>query len=270
MYHSLIPLEFYNEPVERLNVVLQVFFVQEATMKYCELENAIMMNMVKDSSVLSKEEELELIRKYQAGNQKALEKLISANIKFAIKEAGKYEGRGMDKADLISEACLGMIVAAGKFDISKNLRFVTYAVWWIRDAIQHALFDGGQLIHLPRAKRNDPELNAKFANVASLDKLIGDEEDGLSLSDLVRSEEICDTENDAVWNVCAEEVMDSMQSLTETERMILEMHYGINSEYRTYNLREISEVTGYTKEGVRQIIERATNRLRRETQFYAA
>jgi len=231
-------------------------------MKHSELENAVIMNMVKDSVLISREEEMNLIRKAQAGDNRAMEKLISAHVKFAIKEAGKFEGHGIEKADLVSEACLGMIVAAKKFDVTRNIRFITYAVWWIRDSIQRAIWSGGSLIHLPKSKANDPLLNEKFGRVVSMDKIIGDDSDGVTLGDIMRCEEVCDTEEEAVSNLCSDQVAESMETLPSVERLILKMHFGINDERRPHTLAEIGDATGYSKEGVRQIIARAKQKLR--------
>lgn len=246
----------------------------ESFVKY--LENVTKCDMI------SKEEEIELAREIKLGNQKACDKLVKANLRFVISVAKQYVGRGLSLEDLVSEGNIGLIKAAQKFDESRGIKFISYAVWWIRQSIIQSLSDNSRMIRLPnnqiailnKVKTAQSELEMQFGRQAtseelsnyldieldkidlviqssspttSLDLQIG--EDDMTLLDTISSDSRCD---DLVNQSDLElEISKMLGSLSERERLVITSVFGIDTSQKT--LQELAIQLGVTSERVRQI-----------------
>lgn len=246
----------------------------ESFVKY--LENVTKCDMI------SKEEEIELAREIKLGNQKACDKLVKANLRFVISVAKQYVGRGLSLEDLVSEGNIGLIKAAQKFDESRGIKFISYAVWWIRQSIIQSLSDNSRMIRLPnnqiailnKVKTAQSELEMQFGRQAtseelsnyldieldkidlviqssspttSLDLQIG--EDDMTLLDTISSDSRCD---DLVNQSDLElEISKMLGSLSERERLVITSVFGIDCSQKT--LQELAIQLGVTPERVRQI-----------------
>ncbi len=247
--------------------------------------------------LISHEEEYELAVKAKNGDKAAREKLLRANLRFVVSVAKKFRGQGLPLSDLINEGNIGLITALDKFEPEKGYHFISYAVWWIRQAIMKAISEKGRTVRLPLNRSNelmqiqkaqkaimhdketsDPSVE-DIAAVTGLDsKLINDL---LSISGEIvsfdspvrKGEESDSTFGDFIEDEATgpeEEVIDSsMKSavrsllavLSDKERNIIEMRFGLNNE-KPMSLKEIGEVYGLTKERIRQIEKRALEKLR--------
>lgn len=246
----------------------------ESFVKY--LENVTKCDMI------SKEEEIELAREIKLGNQKACDKLVKANLRFVISVAKQYVGRGLSLEDLVSEGNIGLIKAAQKFDEERGIKFISYAVWWIRQSIIQSLSDNSRMIRLPnnqiailnKVKTAQSELEMRFGRQAtseelsnyldieldkidlviqssspttSLDLQIG--EDDMTLLDTISSDSRCD---DLVNQSDLElEISKMLGSLSERERLVITSVFGIDCSQKT--LQELAIQLGVTPERVRQI-----------------
>lgn len=246
----------------------------ESFVKY--LENVSKCDMI------TPEEEIELARRIKLGDQKACDKLVSANLRFVISVAKKYVGSGLSLEDLVSEGNVGLIKAAKKFDCDRGIKFISYAVWWIRQSIMQALADNSRMIRLPqnqiailnKVKTAQSELEMELGRqatseelsdylqieldkielslqslnrVTSLDTKIG--EDDLTIEDTISSS----SETDVIVNQSdiKTSVKDLLLKLNQRERRVIESVFGITG--KEMSLSEISKELGVTPERVRQI-----------------
>lgn len=152
--------------------------------------NKFFMNQIEKESLLSVEKEL--VKKAWVGNKDARNKLVTSNLRFVVKIAGNYRGQGLDFEDLVSEGIEGLIIAATKFNPSKDNKFITYAVWWIRQSIQKALYETGRNVKLPQ-NRKDEFLSSKW-KMASLDAVYGEDEDADTLGNFISDSRIKNSE----------------------------------------------------------------------------
>ncbi len=245
-------------------------------------------------SMITPEEEADLARKIHNGDDDALEKLVQANLRFVVSVAKQYQHQGLSLSDLINEGNLGLIKAAKRFDETKGFKFISYAVWWIRQSILQALAEQGRLVRLPQNKigtynkankamlafeqefEREPtheELadileitEVEIRNVfnsntrhTSIDSPIHDTED-LSLGDLLESSEEADeiVMEDSLKN----EITRVLNTLNLREAEIIRCYFGLDGEEGP-TLDEIGEKYDLTKERIRQIKERAIKRLQR-------
>ncbi len=249
---------------------------------------------VRRKPVPTPEEEVKLGRLIQQGNEEALNELIERNLRFVIQVAGKYKGYGLPLADLINEGNLGLMHVARKFDPERGVRFITYAVWWIRQAVLHALAEGGNAVRLPikqaealtklrqkfeqmrQVQGIDPtleelaaELDMKPAEVAdllrvyrpqlSLDAPIKDEHEATKL-DFMQSGSIPSSEEAFFHSAMIQEVHTLLDLLESRESKILRARFGFDGKAKS--LAEIGRELGLSRERVRQIESRARNKLR--------
>lgn len=209
--------------------------------------------------------------------------LILGNLRFVISVAKPFQGQGLDLADLISEGNIGLIRASESFDPNKKVKFISYAVWWIRQSIMSSLNDNARTIRLPsnviqehhKIKKtvldeNDKEFSKKYHEQAShfvpycvnLDDPINDEGD--QLIDIVVNK---DAVNPEMYLINDEErkkhVRNALSILEDKERLIIEKYFGLNGVQS--NLEDLGEEFGYTKERIRQLKERAMKKLRNES-----
>jgi len=247
---------------------------------------------------LSPEEEIAVAKKVKEGSQEALEKLTTANLRFVVSVAKDYQGQGLPLSDLINEGNLGLIKAAHRFDETRGFKFISYAVWWIRQSILQALAEHSRIIRLPlnrvgnitkiskaseklqhdlkrkpRPGEIADELDMKPEEVSdaiqisrrhySLDKPFRDGESN-SLMDVIEDNEGEEPDEDLMSESLKQEVMDALGTLSDRERTVLEMYFGIGRDY-ALTLNEIGDEFGLTRERIRQIKEKALRRLRHKS-----
>jgi RNA polymerase primary sigma factor len=245
--------------------------------------------------LISREEEAELARRIRQGDQEALDKLVRSNLRFVVSVAKKYQNQGVSLSDLINEGNLGLIRAAHKFDETKGIKFISYAVWWIRQAILQALAEQSRIVRVPlnragtlhrigkRANALLQELGreATHAEIAegmditeeevaktmsisqvhlSLDAPLTPGEDNRLLDYL--PDTMHPTPEDQTFDkALTEAIEDSLGGLKEREAKILRLYFGIDGA-DPMTLEEIGSQLGITRERVRQIKEKALSRLR--------
>ena len=245
--------------------------------------------------LLTPDEEVTLAQRIKEGDQLALEKLTKANLRFVVSVAKQYQNQGLSLGDLINEGNLGLIKAAQRFDETRGFKFISYAVWWIRQSILQALAEQSRIVRLPlnrvgslnKISKTFSELEQKFEREPSPDELaevlevttaevvdtmkisgrhvsmdapfVQGEEN--SLLDVLEndSEETPDQElmNDSLRR----EVQRALSTLTQREADVISLYFGLNGEH-SMTLEEIGEKFNLTRERVRQIKEKAIRRLR--------
>ena len=244
--------------------------------------------------LITVEEEVELAQRIRKGDQRALEKLTRANLRFVVSVAKQYQNQGLSLPDLINEGNLGLIKAAEKFDDTRGFKFISYAVWWIRQSILQALAEQSRIVRLPlnqvgslnkinkafsrfeqeHERRPSPEelaetLDLPAEKVAdtlrvsgrhiSVDAPFVEGEDN-SLLDVLVNDDSPVADKTLINESLSTEVERALATLTERERDIIRLFFGINCQEMT--LEEIGEKFGLTRERVRQIKEKAIRRLR--------
>ncbi len=245
--------------------------------------------------LIDRDEEVVLARGIRAGNGEALDKLVRSNLRFVVSVAKKYQNQGVLLPDLINEGNLGLIRAAHKFDETKGIKFISYAVWWIRQAILQALAEQSRIVRVPlnRAgalhrigKRSstllqelgreptvdeiaeDLELSrdevAATLSISrshlSLDAPITPGEDG-RLMDYLPDQLSPDPEDSAYTKALKDTIDDALQGLQEREAKVLRLYFGLDDQ-EPMTLEDIGALLGITRERVRQIKEKALTRLR--------
>ena len=246
---------------------------------------------------LTADEEKDLGRRIQRGDHKALQRLVEANLRFVVSYAKRYRGLGLSFLDLIHEGTLGLIEAAKRFDPERNVKFISYAVWWVRQAIFHALSEHTRVFRLPQKlsgqiskvgsarQRLTTELNRSPTNeevaektslslqeVEDLLKVAGDDlslssavgEDGtLELGDTLEQETIPSVELELMKSSFEEQIRKAMlEELDEKEQGVIKMRFGLDGE-EPRTLQEIGEELGLSRERIRQIESKAKEKLRR-------
>lgn len=247
--------------------------------------------------MISMEEEVELAQRIRRGDKKALEKLTKANLRFVVSVAKQYQNQGLSLPDLINEGNVGLIKAAEKFDETRGFKFISYAVWWIRQSILQALADQSRIVRLPlnqtgavnkinRALSKFEQENERRPNVEELSEVIDlpmekideamtantyhvsvdapfAEGDDNSLLDIMINENSPMADRQLVKESLQAEIKTALKVLNERERNVVEAFFGIDRPEMT--LEEIGEKYGLTRERVRQIKEKAIRRLRNST-----
>ena len=208
--------------------------------------------------LVSPEEEVELSQRIRKGDQKALEKLTRANLRFVVSVAKQYQNQGLSLPDLINEGNLGLIKAAEKFDETRGFKFISYAVWWIRQSILQALAEQSRMIDIPQDKISDT-LRVSGRHV-SVDAPFVEGEDN-SLLDVIPNDDSPMADRGLVNESLSTEIERSLQILTTREREIIKSFFGIGCQEMT--LEEIGERLDLTRERVRQIKEKAIRKLKK-------
>lgn len=247
--------------------------------------------------LISVEEEVELAQRIKQGDRKALEKLTKANLRFVVSVAKQYQNQGLSLPDLINEGNVGLIKAAEKFDETRGFKFISYAVWWIRQSILQAIAEQSRIVRLPlnqvgsvnkinrvlnkfeQEHERRPSIDEIADNVdipqdkieeamkvssrhVSVDAPFADGEDN-SLLDVLPNNDSPMADKKLVLESLREEINRALQTLNERERNIIEAFFGINQPEMT--LEEIGDKYGLTRERVRQIKEKAIRHLRHST-----
>jgi RNA polymerase primary sigma factor len=245
--------------------------------------------------LISAEEEVELAIRIKEGDQQALEKLTKANLRFVVSVAKQYQNQGLGLGDLISEGNLGLIKAAQRFDQTRGFKFISYAVWWIRQSIMQSIAEHARLVRLPlnrigsinkinrvfrdleQKHEREPtaeEVGAQLEMTAeevihamslkarhvSMDAPIGESEDGTML-DIMISEDEINPDDHLIRDSLKVEVERALSTLTHKEREVISFFFGLNC-HGILTLEEIGSQMGLTRERVRQIKEKAVRRLR--------
>jgi len=245
--------------------------------------------------LLTPEEEVELAKRIREGDQRALEKLTKANLRFVVSVAKQYQNQGLSLGDLINEGNLGLIKAAQRFDETRGFKFISYAVWWIRQSILQALAEQSRIVRLPlnrvgslnKITKTYSELEQKLEREPSPEELaealdmspseVSDTirisgrhvsvdapfvpgEDN-SLLDVLENENESSPDLDLMHESLRKEVHRAIQTLGEKEQKVIELYFGLNGHH-TMTLEEIGEKFNLTRERVRQIKEKAIRRLR--------
>ena len=253
---------------------------------------------ISKEELLTVEEEVELAARVKKGDQKALETLTRANLRFVVSVAKQYQNQGLSLPDLINEGNLGLIKAAERFDETRGCKFISYAVWWIRQSILQAIAEQSRIVRLPLnqvssvnkisqvlsrfeqenerrpsvdeiseqvdlpLEKIDEALSINGKHV-SVDAPFADGEDN-SLLDVLVNDNSPSADKQLVLESLRQEIQKALSCLNERERMIIEAYYGIEQPEMT--LEEIGTRYGLTRERVRQIKEKAIRRLRNNTQ----
>jgi RNA polymerase primary sigma factor len=245
--------------------------------------------------LITAEEEVALAKKIKQGDQKALGKLISANLRFVVSVAKQYQNQGLSLPDLINEGNLGLIKAAQRFDETRGFKFISYAVWWIRQSILQSLAEQARIVRLPLNKIGSVnKVNNAFARLEQeyqreptseeiaelLDMVTKDVKEAMKVSnrhismdaplkpdeentlyDVLLASDTVSPDAELLDDSLRREIERSLSTLSAREGDIIKLYYGLNDE-PPYSLEEIGKLFNLTRERVRQIKEKAIKRLK--------
>ena len=282
----LISSEEETEAAEEVDVLEGVSTEDPVRMYLKEIGNV---------PLLTSEEEVELAKRVEAGDEEAKRKLTEANLRLVVSIAKKYVGRGMPFLDLIQEGNMGLMKAVEKFDYNKGYKFSTYATWWIRQAITRGIADTGRTIRVPvhmvetinktlrmtrtllqeLGREPTPEEVAEHLGVpvsrvrevlkisrdpVSLDTPIGEEDDS-HLGDFIEDDSALSPADSAAFSMLKAELAQALESLTERERQVIRLRFGLE-DGRQRTLEEVGKEFNVTRERIRQIEAKALRKLR--------
>jgi RNA polymerase primary sigma factor len=246
--------------------------------------------------LITADEEVELARKIRAGDQRALDKLVKSNLRFVVSVSKQYQNQGLSLPDLINEGNLGLIKAAQRFDETRGFKFISYAVWWIRQSILQALAEQSRIVRLPLNKigainkinkafsklEQHLEREPSFDEVAdaldmlpgdimdtmknnsrhmSMDAPLGSGEDGGNMYDLMENPSVISPDKELISDSLRQEIERSLSTLTGREADVVRLYFGLSGGH-AHSLEEIGEKFDLTRERVRQIKEKAVRRLK--------
>ncbi len=255
------------------------------------------LNDIGKIPMLTAEEEAEMARRIREGDESALEILTKSNLRFVVSVAKQYQNQGLSLSDLINEGNVGLMKAAKRFDETKGFKFISYAVWWIRQSILQAIVEYSRIVRLPLNKvgsynkvneaflsfvqkfERNPT-NEELASILSMtpkevanmlkgngrhlsvDAPLSGEDGDSTMLDLISSEQDMTPDGRLMDQSLKEEVQQGLSILSPREVEVLSSYYGLNN-HKSLTLEEIGELYGLTRERVRQIKERAIRRLRK-------
>ncbi len=245
--------------------------------------------------LITPEDEVRLAKEIQKGSQRALEDLTKANLRFVVSVAKQYQNQGLSLGDLINEGNLGLIKAAKRFDETRGFKFISYAVWWIRQSILQALAEQSRIVRLPlnrvgalnKISKELGKLEQEYERIPSaaeladsLEMTVGEVADTLKISgrhlsvdapfaqgednrllDVLENEETPDPDTDLMGESLKVEIERALSKLTTREGEVIRLYFGIGREH-SLTLEEIGERFDLTRERVRQIKEKALRKLR--------
>ncbi|RJR28900.1 MAG: RNA polymerase sigma factor RpoD/SigA [Candidatus Latescibacterota bacterium] len=251
---------------------------------------------INNTPLLTREQEKDLAKRIRKGDEGALHDLVKANLRFVVSIAKQYVNQGLSLADLVNEGNLGLIKAAYRFDEKRGYKFISYAVWWIRQAMLQALAEQSRIVRLPlnragtlyrigkAARQLDQELgrNPEVDEIAkklklphdevrdtmqianshlSLDASFGNDQEENSLVDYLADDNLESPDEQTYVNALSEDMQKALDTLTDRERAILSLYFGLEGE-EPLTLEEIGKRMNLTRERIRQIKEKAILRLR--------
>lgn len=246
--------------------------------------------------LITANEEVVLAQQIKQGDQKALDKLVKANLRFVVSVSKQYQNQGLSLPDLINEGNMGLIKAAQRFDETRGFKFISYAVWWIRQSILQALAEQSRIVRLPLNKIGAiNKINKTFAKLEqelerepiaeeiseildilpediretmknqgrhmSMDAPLGNLEDGGSMYELLENQHEAPPDNTLIIDSLRSEIDRALTSLTAREADVVRLYYGLSGGH-SHSLEEIGEKFELTRERVRQIKEKAVRRLK--------
>jgi RNA polymerase primary sigma factor len=248
--------------------------------------------------LITAEEEVELAQKIKKGDQRALERLTTANLRFVVSVAKQYQNQGLKLPDLINEGNAGLVKAAKRFDETRGFKFISYAVWWIRQSILQALAEQSRIVRLPLNKIGSiNKINKAFSHLEQLherppspeelakelDMTVSDVKQSLknagrhvsmdaplkegetsNLYDVVRSGESPNPDKDLMHESLTLEITRALETLSQKEADVISLYFGIGNQ-QPMSLEEIGETFDLTRERVRQIKEKGIKRLRQNS-----
>jgi len=245
--------------------------------------------------LITAEEEVDLARRIHKGDMNARNRLVNANLRFVVSVSKQYQYKGLSLHDMINEGNLGLIKAAERFDETRGFKFISYAVWWIRQSIQQALAEQVRIVRLPlnrfghiyKMKRTITELEQKYEReptpfeisqalelapsdvkeaikntwrYISMDAPLAQDEEG-NVYDVLLSEDDSSPDKELLTDSLSKEIERALNTLTRREADIIRLFFGLNGKH-THTLDEISEEFNITRERIRQIKEKAIKRLK--------
>ncbi|MDT8367711.1 MAG: sigma-70 family RNA polymerase sigma factor [Longimicrobiales bacterium] len=250
---------------------------------------------ISEYPLISREEEARLAQRIREGDSEALDKLVRSNLRFVVSVSKKYQNQGVPLADLINEGNLGLIRAAGKFDETKGVKFISYAVWWIRQAVLQALAEQSRIVRVPlnragalhRIGRQSSALLQQLGREPTAEEIAAEldmpkeeiertlsigrghlsldsplsPEEGNRLLDYLPDQLSPGPEDETYERALRERIDELLSSLKEREAKVLRLYFGLD-EQEPMTLEEIGTLLGVTRERVRQIREDALRRLR--------
>jgi len=246
--------------------------------------------------LITADEEVVLAQKIKQGDQKALDKLVKANLRFVVSVSKQYQNQGLSLPDLINEGNMGLIKAAQRFDETRGFKFISYAVWWIRQSILQALAEQSRIVRLPLNKIGAiNKINKAYAKLEqelerepiaeeisealnllpediretmknqsrhmSMDAPLGAMDDGGSMYELLENDQEATPDNSLIIESLRSEIDRALTSLTAREADVVRLYYGLSGGH-SHSLEEIGEKFDLTRERVRQIKEKAVRRLK--------
>lgn len=245
--------------------------------------------------LITAEEEVELARRIKAGDQDALDKLTRANLRFVVSVAKQYQNQGLSLPDLINEGNVGLIKAGQRFDETRGFKFISYAVWWIRQSILQALAEQARIVRLPlnqvgslnKIKKETARLEQKFERLPSTEEIAESleipnykvdavmkistkyismdaplvEDEDTKFIDVFIDEDSPYTDSGLIQESLSLEIQRTLSTLSERERDVINLYYGIGVPH-AYTLEEIAMKFDLTRERVRQIKEKAIRKLK--------
>ena len=246
--------------------------------------------------LITADEEVVLAQKIKAGDQRALDKLVKANLRFVVSVSKQYQNQGLSLPDLINEGNMGLIKAAQRFDETRGFKFISYAVWWIRQSILQALAEQSRIVRLPLNKIGAiNKINKTYAKLEqqlerepmaeeiseildimpadirdimrnqgrhmSMDAPIGNTDDGGSMYELMENKHELSPDNELIVESLRSEIDRALCALTPREAEVVRLYYGLSGGH-AHSLEEIGEKFDLTRERVRQIKEKAVRRLK--------
>jgi RNA polymerase primary sigma factor len=246
--------------------------------------------------LITADEEVVLAQKIKQGDQRALDKLVKANLRFVVSVSKQYQNQGLSLPDLINEGNMGLIKAAQRFDETRGFKFISYAVWWIRQSILQALAEQSRIVRLPLNKIGAiNKINKTYAKLEqqlerepiaeeiseiieispadirdimrnqgrhmSMDAPLGNMEDGGSMYELLENKHEASPDNDLIIESLRSEINRALTALTAREADVVKLYYGLSGGH-SHSLEEIGEKFELTRERVRQIKEKAVRRLK--------
>ncbi len=259
----------------------------------------VYLHEINKTPLLTREGEQQLARRIRKGSQAALDQLVKANLRFVVSVAKQYANQGLSLEDLINEGNLGLIKAAHRFDEKRGYKFISYAVWWIRQAMLQALAEHSRIVRLPlnragtlyrigkTSRQLDQELGRKptaqeianklnlsvvevedtmkIANThVSVDDPYSSDKDDNALVDYLTDEDQVSPDEGTYTNALTDDMEKALNMLTEREKLILTMYFGLNGK-DPLTLEDIGKELKLTRERIRQIKEKAIQRLRHST-----